>query len=125
MLRSKRPIRTNHLHIALDNGCVVIHNKDMEATATNTKETSMKTIEIVGFWATISFPFNEKYVKAIKRIPGREWDATRKVWRAPAKNVDAIDDFAGAFGFHITHQATDTSLMTAAEIAADTYWASI
>jgi len=95
------------------------------ATATHTKESSMKTIEIDGFWATISFPFSEKYIKAVKRIPGREWDATRKVWRAPAKMVDAIEDFAGAFGFQITHIASDTSLMTAAEIQADAYWASI
>lgn len=31
----------HHLHIALDNGGVVVHNTVMEATATNTKESNM------------------------------------------------------------------------------------
>ena len=38
----------------------------------------------------IRFPYREDLVAMVKDLPGRRWDPRNKVWRVPAKNVEAV-----------------------------------
>ncbi|MFK7739862.1 MAG: exodeoxyribonuclease VII large subunit [Planctomycetota bacterium] len=38
----------------------------------------------------IRFPYREDLVAMVKDLPGRRWDPRQKVWRVPAKNVEAV-----------------------------------
>lgn len=49
----------------------------------------------------LDFPFDQRDVEAIKKIPGAKWDKLGKVWRAPATSVREIREFALARNFKI------------------------
>lgn len=38
----------------------------------------------------IRFQYREDLVAMVKELPGRRWDPKQKVWRVPAKNVEAV-----------------------------------
>ncbi|MCK5944944.1 MAG: exodeoxyribonuclease VII large subunit, partial [Planctomycetes bacterium] len=40
----------------------------------------------------IRFQYREDLVAMVKELPGRRWDPKQKVWRVPAKNVQAVYD---------------------------------
>jgi hypothetical protein len=35
-------------------------------------------------WITVSFPYHQKSLNAIKKIDGRKWDGDEKIWRLPS-----------------------------------------
>ncbi len=47
----------------------------------------------------IIFNYRPHLVNAVKNIPGRRWDPTRKAWKVPVSNRRRVEAFASQYGF--------------------------
>lgn len=60
---------------------------------------SDRQVTVEGGTFVIRFDYSPHVVAGVKVIPGRRWDAKRKVWTAPLGQAEKVRSFARAFGF--------------------------
>lgn len=63
----------------------------------------LKAVDHDGTAFVLRFPYDPDLIDTVKRLPGRRWDGTRKVWTCP--NSDRLRQFIEAYHFRTTRAA--------------------
>lgn len=51
-----------------------------------------------GNWINLEFDYNPRIISAVKDIPGRYFDSSKKIWRVPTENRQFVDELVKRFG---------------------------
>lgn len=76
---------------------------------------AVKAVTVEGDRFVIQFAYNPSLVQAVKAIPGRRFDARRKVWTAPLSAQDDVLSLARDHGFGVAPQVSEVVVPAAAE----------
>lgn len=78
--------------------------QEAKAQAKEIKEAAARKIHRVGSELIVEFPYNGELVAAVRKVPGRQWDAGRKVNVFPLASAAALVCFAADHGFQVADE---------------------